>query len=149
GEGSLTVDLDNRLTRGPGVVVHFRWRLGKSARPQHHAFLRVELVAHANVERTRYHRDVLGRRMIVRRDLVACRHFQPDDILAFLEWIAGDDGDLSPCRKSIRNRAPLHVIGVGRRGHWLSDRNRPAEEQDGETQQRLVHDWLPFISTWP
>jgi len=45
-------------------VVHLGRRLGKTARPQRDAFLRVQLIAHADVERTRQHRDVFGGRMI-------------------------------------------------------------------------------------
>src|SRR5882762_4681897 len=58
GEGSLTVDLDDSLARRPGIVVHPGRRLGKTARPQGHAFLRVELVSHTDVEYARKHRDV-------------------------------------------------------------------------------------------
>src|SRR5512139_1723819 len=99
GEGSLTVDLDDSLARRPGIGVHPGCRLGKSAGPQCYAFLRVELIAHTDVERAREHRDVFGGRMIVRRDLVARGHFQPDDVQALLERIAGDDGDLCAGRK--------------------------------------------------
>src|SRR5262249_31523836 len=77
GERTLAVDLNNRLARSPGIVVHLGCRLGNPAGPQRYAFLGVELVSHADVERARNHRDVFRRRMIVRRDLVACGHLQP------------------------------------------------------------------------
>src|SRR5262249_38652477 len=62
GERPLAVDLDNRLARSPGIVVHPGCRFGKPARPQRYAFLRVELVSHADVEGARNHRDVFRRR---------------------------------------------------------------------------------------
>src|SRR5437879_6075175 len=107
GEGALTVDLDDGLARSPGIVIHLGCRLGKSAGPQRHALLLVELVSHTDVERARKHRDVFSRRMIVRRDLVACGHFQPDDVQALLEGIAGDDGDLGTGRKDIGHSPPF------------------------------------------
>src|SRR5229473_8413875 len=127
GEGALTVDLNDGLARSPGVVIHLGRRLGKSAGPQRHAFLLVELVSHTDVERARKHRDVFSRRMIVRRDLVASGHFQPDDVQALLEGIAGDDGDLSTGRKDIGHGAPFQVVGVRRCRHLLREGYRPAE----------------------
>ena len=77
--------------------------------------------------------------MIVRRDLVACGHFQPDDVQALLEGIAGDDGDLGTGRKDIGHSPPFQAVGVHWRRHLLRDRYRATQKQDRETQQRLVH----------
>ena len=68
--GTLAVHLHDGLARRPGKVVHLGRRLGKPAGPQRHALLLVELVAHADVERARQHRDVFGRRMAVRRRIL-------------------------------------------------------------------------------
>src|SRR4029077_10515644 len=68
---SKKVHLHNGFPGGPAIVAHPRRRVGKAPRMQCHPFLHVELVAHADREFARNHRDGFSHRMITRGTPVA------------------------------------------------------------------------------
>src|SRR5215469_11493435 len=69
----------------------------------------VELFAHADLQCSRNHSDVLYLRMCVRRDLVSCREQKPHGVEAFLGGIAFQPRDFRSGRNRERTILPNDV----------------------------------------
>src|SRR3984957_21286996 len=95
-ERPLTVYLDNRWTACPSIVVHFLGGLAVTTCRQFDTVFLIKLVAHSEMKIAGYDSHVFGCRMIVCGDLVAVRHFQPDNIKSVFGRIARQNGDFRP-----------------------------------------------------
>src|SRR5947208_16190491 len=80
-EWPVAIHLDNGFLASPAIMMHALGHVDIATGLERFAFLRVELVAHAKVERAGNHRHVFISGMHARRDLVAGRKLQPND-----EW---------------------------------------------------------------
>ena len=74
-----TSNLHDGIAGHPSIIVRLAQVLRLATRTQQHAFVGVELVAHADMKLTRQYSDILILWMIMGRDFVARRHFQPNN----------------------------------------------------------------------
>jgi hypothetical protein len=114
GERAISRNLHHRPALGPGVVVHLRRRRREAAGSEIGALGLVKLVAHAQREIARDHRQILVRRVVVCRDFVARRYHQPDYERPCLAGITRQHRHLSASREHGRRGAPLQVGGTTR-----------------------------------
>lgn len=97
--GCHAMDLDYDFTARLDVVVHVRIEIGKAAGWKAHHGSLLEVVAHADFERTRDYGYVLALGVPVGRDAVSVGHFQADGVVTSGgEWIAFEDGELRTWR---------------------------------------------------
>ena len=83
-----TMNLDCRFPAHHGVVVHAGIQKGEAAGGEAHHFALIELVAHANFDRSCNHSDVLAPGMPMRSNLVSIRSLQADGVFAHAHGIA-------------------------------------------------------------
>src|SRR6266852_7418588 len=82
------MNLDCRFSAHHGVVVHAGIQKGKAAGGEAHHFALIELVAHANFDRSCDHSDVLAPGMPMRSNLVSIRSLQTDGVFTHPHGIA-------------------------------------------------------------
>src|SRR6266540_3232181 len=111
-EGTVGVDLYHRRHLGKSIVVHLARQEVKSAGGQRVFALRVELVAHAEIERARYDRHVLVLGVPVRCDLVAGGRFEPHDERPRLPGVALQHCDLCALGHRRRRVSPFDIFGI-------------------------------------
>src|SRR3954468_2981765 len=110
-EGSDSMDLDDRLAAGHGVVRMIRGNAREGiARVGLEARLR-ELLTHPGEERPLDDRHVLDRRMRVRRDPVAVRHAKANRELVSLARVTLQHRHLGAFGEDRRGGTPLDVVG--------------------------------------
>src|SRR5258708_2205827 len=105
-------ELHYRRPFRPGVVVRFRRQVMETAGVHLVAGFHIHLVALAEMERARDHREVLVGRVVMRRDLVVCGNLKARDERSPLAGMAGEHGELGSFRQQGRRVAPLRLLCV-------------------------------------
>src|SRR5262245_15854897 len=144
---SRYVELKDRFLSGPGEVVH----LGRHEehRPGAHGgcLLRVELVAHADIDSPGQHSDPLDPWVVVRRNLVVGRKLYPGRDGTFLVHLAFDDGDFCT-RWQSGYILPFEIVRRDDHVRAMLGPNRArqagADNKAGYCAKRVSHCLSPF-----
>src|SRR5579862_2688671 len=133
-ERSGGVHLNDRFAARPAIMVHPLRHVDEPAGLQRLAFLRIELVAHAKVQRAGDDRHIFIIRMHVRRYLVSGWKLQPNNERPFFSGIAVEHRELRALRERRRSGREFEAAGLRDEGLIFRLCARRRQDDKGEPQ---------------